>query len=300
MAEDLAEGHTPEPEEGPGDLTSVPEGPGWQADPFDRERYRWWDGAVWTAYVTSGTDVRWDPAPIEEVRPREPGLPGVWLAVVAFGVGVGLTVAVQAAHAAADRPGGRAAELALSSVGLWSVLLGAVLFVSRRRGTGSLVADYAFRFRWSDIGIGFAGSLVGRVVSGIAVSPVPMPSRSLDEIDEPVFEDATNGPVEWIVLIVIVCVGAPLIEELFFRGLLQTRLAGRFGAVWGISVASLLFGAAHLIAWSGPFTLAYAWAVAGGGLVLGVMRHYTGRLGPPIVAHAFFNAEALLAIAVLG
>jgi len=40
-------------------------------------------------------------------------------------------------------------------------------------------------------------------------------------------------------------------------------------------------------------------SVAGGGLVLGTLRHLSGRLGPGTVAHAFFNAEALLAVALL-
>ena len=101
-------------------------------------------------------------------------------------------------------------------------------------------------------------------------------------------------------VVLVVCVGAPLVEELFFRGLLQPRLVGLLGVVPGIVAASCLFGAAHLIAWQGPITLAYALGVAGGGLVLGTLRYLTGRLGPSTVAHALFNAEALLAVAFLG
>ena len=112
-------------------------------------------------------------------------------------------------------------------------------------------------------------------------------------------QDATDSSWGWVVLILLTCVGAPLVEELFFRGLLQTRLVGRFGPVAGIVGASLVFGAAHLIAWDGLMTLAYGWSIAGGGLVLGMMRHYSGRLGPPIVAHAFFNAVAMIALATL-
>jgi membrane protease YdiL (CAAX protease family) len=90
-----------------------------------------------------------------------------------------------------------------------------------------------------------------------------------------------------------------LVEELFFRGLVQTRLVERFGPFAGIAVASLLFGAAHLTAWNGWRTFVYAWAVAAGGVVLGLLRYLTGRLGPGIVAHAFFNAQAMLAVALL-
>ena len=106
----------------------------------------------------------------------------------------------------------------------------------------------------------------------------------------------THGLKAWLVVIVITCVGAPIIEELFFRGLVQTRLVGRLGVAPGIVLASLLFGAAHMINWQGVDTFTYAWAIAGGGLVLGVIRHVSGRLGPGIVAHAIFNAMALLLI----
>jgi membrane protease YdiL (CAAX protease family) len=99
------------------------------------------------------------------------------------------------------------------------------------------------------------------------------------------------------VLVVVVCVGAPLVEELFFRGLLQTRLVGRYGPVIGIGITSMLFGAAHLIGWQGPITLVYALGVAGGGVALGTVRLITGRLGTSILTHCFFNAQALLAIA---
>ena len=80
---------------------------------------------------------------------------------------------------------------------------------------------------------------------------------------------------------------------------ITAKVVGRLGVVPGIVATSGLFGAAHLIAWQGPITLAYALSVAGGGLVLGALRHLSGRLGPSTVAHALFNAEALLAVALL-
>lgn len=289
MAEDLTEGHAPEPEEG---ARVVVAAKGWQADPFGRFVFRWWDGEAWTAYVTDGGDGQWDPTPIAAAVVRDPGLPGIATAVVGYAVGV---LAAFAVHVALDASA--AYELVVSSLALWTGLLGAVAIVSTRRGTGSLVTDFALRFRWIDLGFGLAASLVGRVVAGYAVSPFPLPRRQRGH--GPSIFDGQKSSTVWIVLIFVVCIGAPLVEELFFRGLLQRRLVGRFGPVVGIAVASLLFGAAHLIAWSGPLTLAYAWAVAAGGLVLGASYHASGRLGTSIVAHSLFNAQALIAIALL-
>jgi len=64
-------------------------------------------------------------------------------------------------------------------------------------------------------------------------------------------------------------------------------------------VTSVLFGAAHLVAWQGSLTLVYGLAVAAGGLVLGTLRYYTRRLGTSTVAHALFNAQAVIAVALL-
>jgi uncharacterized protein len=289
MAEDLAQGHAAEPEEGVGRLAK-----GWYPDPFGRFRFRHFDGESWTAYVTDGGDTSWDPEPVAPASTHQPGLPGVGIAVIGFAVGVALSFAVQqVTHYS------RPTELAVSSAALWSGLLGAVVFVSARRGTRSLVRDYGLRFRWSDIGFGLAGSLVGRLMAGIAVSPLPLARERSDDGDRSIFDGTTTTRTAWIILVVVVCVGAPLVEELFFRGLLQSRLVSRHGPVVGIVIASTLFGAAHLIAWSGPLSLAYAWAIAVGGLALAATYHYSGRLGASILAHAMFNLQAVIAVALL-
>lgn len=291
MAEDLAEGHAPEPEEGAGGVALEK---GWRPDPHGRFAFRWWDGSTWTAYVTNGGDAQWDAAPLTDAVERSPGLPGIGVAIAGYAVGVAAAFGVHAAMDALP-----STELVISSLALWVGLLGAVAFVSSRRGTGSVVADFAFRFGWSDIGFGVGASLVGRLLAGYAVSPFPLPRAGRGGGNGPSIFDGQKSTTVWLILVFVVCVGAPLVEELFFRGLVQRRLIGRLGVVPGIVIASLLFGAAHLIAWSGPITLAYAWAVAAGGLVLGSSYYASGRLGTSIIAHALFNAQALLAIAVL-
>jgi membrane protease YdiL (CAAX protease family) len=286
-------------------MSDTDEGPvvrvaGWYPDPFGRAPFRWWDGERWSEYAGDGQAVEWDAAPTDAVAAPSPGLPGVGVALLGTAIGFGLAFAISALLTAVDKPGGRPALLGLSELGLWTGLVGACVYVSRRRGTGSLVRDYGFRFRWSDLGLGLAGALVGRMVAALVLSPIPFPSRRLSDVDRSILHDGTHGAFAWIVLVVVTCVGAPLVEELFFRGLLQTRLVGRFGPVLGIVGTSLLFGSAHLVAWNGVETLAYGWAVAGGGLVLGTIRHYSGRLGTSIVAHALFNSVAMLALAFLG
>lgn len=271
--------------------------PGWYADPSGRFPFRWWDGAEWTSYAAD-TAVQWDEVP-EHEEPRVPGPRGLGVAAAGAVVGTALAAVIQLLLAANDDPGGRMVTLVASQAGLWSGLVGACVYVSHRRGTGSLGTDFGWRLRPIDIGFGLAGSLVARVIAGVVVSPIPVPFREVRAPDRSVFERVADGGGEWAALVLVVCVGAPIVEELFFRGLVQVRLVERTGAIVGITVTSVLFGAAHLVAWQGPITLVYGLAVAGGGVVLGLMRHVAGRLGPSVMAHAFFNAQAVLASALL-
>jgi membrane protease YdiL (CAAX protease family) len=270
--------------------------PGWYEDPSGQMPYRWWDGEKWSPYARS-SEVQWNPIDTQVPVERRPGMPSMGVALVCFALAVGLSFTTLAILRAHHRPGGRSVELVLTEVALWVPMLGACWFVSRRRGERSLSADFGLRWRPLDIGLGFAGSLAARSTESIALLPVVLlqPHFRVPEVTE--FSQFTNGASGWIVLALVTCVGAPVVEELFFRGLIQTRLVGRYGPIVGIGVTSVLFGAAHLIGWSGPISLVYALAIAGAGVALGTMRHITGRLGTSMMTHSFFNAQALLILA---
>lgn len=273
--------------------------PGWYDDPTGRAAHRWWDGATWTAYAADA-DVRWDEAPADDgAEPAPPGPRGIGIAFIGYFGGVALALAIATSLRAADRPGGRVVELCASQLGLWAGLIGACIYVSRRRGTGSLARDFGWRMQRIDVGLGLAGSLVARVIAAIVVAPVAVWFRDVRVPDRSVFDNVAHDAPGWAVIVVIVCIGAPLVEELFFRGLLQTGLVEAVGAARGIVITAVLFGAAHLTAWQGNITLLYGLGIAGAGLVLGLMRHVSGRLGTSTWAHAFFNVQAMIAVALL-
>ena len=91
------------------------------------------------------------------------------------------------------------------------------------------------------------------------------------------------------------CVGAPIVEELFCLGLLQGALTRRFGPAVAITGQALLFAAAHLNQHPGlgPMVATMA-AIGTGGAVLGWLRHWSGRVGPGVVAHATLNTVVFL------
>jgi uncharacterized protein len=97
--------------------------------------------------------------------------------------------------------------------------------------------------------------------------------------------DKATDPVGVVLLVLIVAVLAPIIEELFFRGLLLRAVERRSGPTWALWVSSVIFGAVHLQALQFP-------ALTLIGLVLGWMTLRTGRLGPAIWAHIAFNSVA--------
>lgn len=82
---------------------------------------------------------------------------------------------------------------------------------------------------------------------------------------------------------------APVSEELFFRGILQTGLGTATGSrAAGIIASSLLFGLVHFPQLDAMLPL------CGMGIVLGLLYELTGLLWPCILAHALFNARTLL------
>lgn len=270
--------------------------PGWYKNPYGRLPFRWWDGAAWSPYARND-EVQWDPIESVLATPRSLGPPTMGVALTSFAIAVGLSFAVLELLRSNGKPGGINAELVWSEFGLWIPMLAGCWYVSRHRGEHSWVKDFGLRWRPLDIGLGLAGSVAARSTESILLLPVILLQPHFRVPDVAEFQQFTYGASGWIVLALVTCVGAPIVEELFFRGLIQTRLVGRYGPVVGIGVTSVLFGAAHLIGWAGPISLVNALAIAGAGVALGTMRHLTGRLGTSMMTHSFFNAQALLILA---
>ncbi|MCU0270884.1 MAG: CPBP family intramembrane metalloprotease [Acidimicrobiales bacterium] len=90
-------------------------------------------------------------------------------------------------------------------------------------------------------------------------------------------------------LVIIVGIGAPIAEEIFYRGLALGAMQRRWGATWGLVASSGLFALTHNQPLQFPALLAF-------GLVLGWMVQRTGRLGPAVWAHLGFNMTAALAL----
>ncbi len=175
---------------------------------------------------------------------------------------------------------------------LWTGLLGAAVLTSRLKGSRSLRADYGLRIERRDILPGLVAGVACQFLVTLIYVPFTWLNPDLDVSGEAKrLIDPIHGP-GLALLAVCLVVGAPLVEELFFRGMLQRALARRFGPGWAVAVSSLVFGLTHYQ----PVQLL---GLIVFGVVLGLMARRTGRLGLGMVTHAAFNATTVVLLAAV-
>jgi uncharacterized protein len=187
---------------------------------------------------------------------------------------------------------------AFSQMGLWIGLVGSAVLATRRKGSGSLADDFGWRFRWVDLALGAAAAVLAVLVVVPLVGLLLRPLLGDPDVSGPVetLVDEARGPAI-IGLALVAVVGAPLVEELFFRGLLLRSLQKRFSDGWAIAGSSVFFGLAHPNDLPAEGQIVVMTALAALAVVLAFLAVRTKRLGGPIVAHAVFNAVNL-AVAV--
>jgi membrane protease YdiL (CAAX protease family) len=290
-----------QPPVGPPALPTYP--PRWHPDPWGLAPWRWWDGSQWTPVLYGPYGEAW-PLPAygpPEFVPKGPGIKGGGIAAIGVGVGlvgnVVVAIAFIAAHGgdlSADDP----YFLLASQLALWVGLLGAVFVASRRNGTKSLARDYGLSWpSLVDLWTGVLGGLVARVLPTVIVVLIAVADNRFSTPSSAapkVLGLAPGGTAGWVIVVALAVIGAPFVEELFFRGLLQGAFTRRVGAVPAIFITALIFASAHISneGVSAPIILFPA------GLVLGYLRYRTGRLAAGMVAHATFNATLFLLILV--
>ncbi|MGI9608214.1 MAG: CPBP family intramembrane glutamic endopeptidase [Acidimicrobiales bacterium] len=144
---------------------------------------------------------------------------------------------------------------------------------------------------WSDVSRGIGAGLLLQlvllpatfVVLQLVLGELETPGRALS------ITDRVDGPLEIAVLFLFVAVGAPIVEELFYRGLVQRALVRMLGPVLGIGLAGLIFGAVH-------FSLLELAPLTVVGIVFGVVAWRSGRVAPAIIGHMTFNAMTLTSL----
>jgi membrane protease YdiL (CAAX protease family) len=182
-------------------------------------------------------------------------------------------------------------------VGLWVGTLGVPVLASRRWGTGSLRRDYGLALEWPrDVGLGVVIGILGQAVVYGIIGAVWIFHRKIDLGEQSADLAKNSHGWQFALLAVFVVVGAPVVEELFFRGLLLRALM-RWMPAWGaVAISGACFGLLHAGTGDAAGTLALILALAAFGAMLAVAAVRTRRLGPAIVAHMVFNAVSMVQI----
>lgn len=182
--------------------------------------------------------------------------------------------------------------LALTYPPLWLGFVGAPVVAARLKGNG-WVQDFGARVRPTDIPLGIACGVAAQLVLVPLISwpVVKLSGSSWSDLEKPARDlaDKAVGPGGAALFFLIVAIGAPLAEELFFRGLWQRSAIRRLGTWGGLALASVVFAATHFEPLQFP-------ALIGAGAVFGYLAIRTGRLGPSVAAHMAFNATSVVSL----
>jgi uncharacterized protein len=184
---------------------------------------------------------------------------------------------------------------ALSQIGLWTGMVGAAVVASHRKGAGTLAEDFGLKGKWSDLALGVVVAVGVQLLVLPAIAYLLRPLLGEPEVSGPVQDllDKSHG-LAFAGLILSVAVGAPIVEELFFRGLLLRSLRRRMPDWAAVSLSAVAFGIAHGSALPVDAVVLVMVSLTVFGAILAVLALRTGRLGPGIVTHAVFNLFTLL------
>jgi membrane protease YdiL (CAAX protease family) len=156
-----------------------------------------------------------------------------------------------------------------------------------------LFAVFLPRGQWKDLGICkarpgsyFRYGVIGGILLIIMVLVIGYGLKYLQpdlqpQYYEEMLRSATRIP-DFLVILVVGSILAPLTEELFYRGMIYPVFRKHLGPMWGAIMAGLVFGLAHWDLWR---TL----PLALGGIGLCYIYEKSGSILVSVVAHGVWN-----------
>lgn len=220
---------------------------------------------------------------------------GVWLLGLVLAMSVVVSLAAEGVRNLA--PKGLPATLLVTAIYLsgYAVALGTALYLARRRGVpfGAAVGLNRVSVGWAIL-LAIGATIASRVAGVIAVLamraigiPLPPPTRS-----EELVRTFGGGIPGLLALGVLLCVAAPLAEEILCRGIVLSGVRERWGTGVGILVSSVLFAALHI----DPTTMVVVFFA---GVAFAVIDLWSRSIWPSIIAHSMYNAIAYVALIYL-
>jgi len=226
-----------------------------------------------------------------ELRPSRWGLADVAISLL---LALLVPVLVLGGVLAAGAPRDGALVLLGSAVLPW-VGFGVWPWVTTKLQGNGVRIDLGFTFRPIDLAWGIGGGIACLVLGTVAATITRMIAG---DFGSAAGDAVVNADVpRWVVyaFCLAALVGAPLCEELAFRGLAFAAIA-RWTSARGLPAvplatifSALLFALIH-------FEVVRIGVLLTIGLVLSLLRARTGRVGASVIAHAFNNAWGVIGI----
>ena len=162
--------------------------------------------------------------------------------------------------------------------------------------------DFRRRIGWCggrgfgrEIGAAAVGYIAGWPIIGLGILLTVLLSKLTGDqpIHPIVLSAARGGVIELIVIFVLACVWAPLLEESIFRGAMYGHLRQRWGAAASILITAFIFAAIH------PQGIAGVPAIMSIGIVLAMVREWRRSILPCMIVHVVHNGLAMGAVVLL-
>ncbi len=214
-----------------------------------------------------------------------------------LGLGLGGIEPARGFDAVVEHSAFLAATTILTMLGFQLATFSWPILVARWKGKG-VGPEFGFRFRWIDLVIGPVAALTMMMAAGL-VNTVVAKLVGLGDATQAnntdFLADSGDGPLKYF-LILFVVIGAPLSEEMFFRGLTLRALQKRWGKPAALIGSTLLFSSLHFGGGGWRAVTVVLVTITSIGGILGLLALVTGRLGPCVVAHGCFNGFVTLVL----
>ncbi len=221
------------------------------------------------------------------------GLGDAVLAIVgAFVFAVAVALGIEAVYPGGASPLGP--TVILGTTVPWLALAGWPLLITGLRGNGPRL-DLGLQLGWADLRWGLAAGVAAFVFGSIAATITQAVFGDFSSAAGNVGQEiADSGQLVWLVgFALLIAVGAPIAEEIAFRGLLWASLVKRGARPWfALTVTTVVFALFHF-----EFQRLLVLLVIGA--CLGAARWRSAGLGASMFAHALNNIPGAIALLLL-
>lgn len=214
--------------------------------------------------------------------------------VITFFAWLMLSLVVVTALQSIDASTEMMAALTVAAVPVpWLAMAGWPILVARLNGNGASI-DFGLRWARTDLAWGVVyGAVALGLAAGIGYLTTLVTGSDIESSAGARGAALASVPAAALVFALFVALGAPIVEELCFRGLTLCSLAKRgYSPAVTVIASAVIFSLFHLE----PMRIAMLFGI---GVILAIARLHTGSLTTSIAAHMVINIPGAVTIAFL-